>query len=112
MKIFIYILLGVVVGIIISRFIAFRKRKTVMSVGEKALKDLNEEKKMKREERKRKIMELFKKQEKVTNNDVEKLLGVSDASVTSYFDELEAEGKIKQIGGERRNTYYVLKKVD
>ena len=38
------------------------------------------------------------KKAKITNNDVEKLLNVSDASATNYLQELENEGKIKQVG--------------
>lgn len=34
----------------------------------------------------------------LTNNDVEAMLGISDATATRYFDELEKEGKVRQIG--------------
>ncbi len=43
---------------------------------------------------------------RITNDDVEKLLHVSDATATRYLDILEKEGKIKQIGKTGRNTYY------
>ena len=42
------------------------------------------------------IMSLFLKQSKITNDEVEKLLHVSDATATRYLSELEKEGKIKQ----------------
>lgn len=45
---------------------------------------------------------------KMTNNDVEKLLGVSDATATRYLDELESEGKVRQIGKTGSGVYYVL----
>jgi len=35
---------------------------------------------------------------KITNDEVEKLLHVSDATATRYLSQLEKEGKIKQIG--------------
>ena len=45
-----------------------------------------------------KIMSLFLKQSKITNDEVEKFLHVSDATATRYLSELEKEGKIKQSG--------------
>jgi Fic family protein len=44
--------------------------------------------------------------ENITNNDVEKLLGVSDATATRYLEELEKEGLIKQQGETGKYTYY------
>lgn len=42
------------------------------------------------------ILTLFVKQTMITNNEVEKLLHVSDATATRYLSTLEKEGKIKQ----------------
>jgi hypothetical protein len=44
------------------------------------------------------IMSLFLKQSKITNDEVEKFLHVSDATATRYLSQLEKEGKIKQHG--------------
>ncbi|MFZ2149678.1 MAG: hypothetical protein WAV15_00790 [Minisyncoccia bacterium] len=44
------------------------------------------------------VMSLFLKQSKITNDEVEKLLHVSDATATRYLSELEKQGKIKQNG--------------
>ncbi len=57
---------------------------------------------------KEKILESFKGlvDGRVTNNDIEKLLGVSDATATRYLEELEREGKVKQVGTEGRSVYY------
>jgi len=60
-------------------------------------------------ENKEKILTLFKQQESVSNNDIEKLLGVSDATATRYLSELEREGKIVQIGSTGRGVEYRLK---
>ena len=62
-----------------------------------------------KEGRKSQILELFKTKGELTNNDVEKFLGVSDATVTRYFDELEKEGIIEAFGDNRRATKYRLK---
>ena len=45
-----------------------------------------------------KIMEALNMKGKITNNEVEKLLHVSDATATRYLSALEKEGKIKQVG--------------
>ena len=62
-----------------------------------------------KENRKSQILELFKTKKELTNNDIEKFLGVSDATVTRYFDELEKEGVIEAFGESRRATKYRLK---
>jgi Fic family protein len=45
-----------------------------------------------------KIMGLFAKQTSITNDQVEKLLHVSDATATRYLSHLEKEGRITQSG--------------
>ncbi len=66
-----------------------------------------EQSKRKRKNKKR-ILEFLKNNEKITNNGVEKLCGVSDATATRYLDELEKEGKIRQIGTVGHTVYYRL----
>jgi len=63
---------------------------------------------LEKEARKRKIMEFFGSSlnRKATNNDIEELLGVSDATATRYLDELEKEGLIKQVGKTGNAVYY------
>lgn len=62
-----------------------------------------------KEKRKKEILGLLQKQETVTNDDVERLLNVSDATVTNYLQELEEEGRVEQIGQEGRFVSYRLK---
>ena len=45
-----------------------------------------------------KILEALNTKGKITNDEVEKLLHVSDATATRYLSALEKEGKIKQVG--------------
>lgn len=47
--------------------------------------------------------------EKITNNDVEKLLGVSNATAERYLNELEGMGKITQVGKTGQSVSYTLK---
>jgi predicted HTH transcriptional regulator len=62
-----------------------------------------------KEKNKEKILEYLKHNEKIVNNDVEKLVGVSDATAERYLNEIEKEGKIKQIGKTGHYVYYQLK---
>jgi len=57
-------------------------------------------------ERKQRIVEFLVDKDNITNDDVQKLLGVSDATAERYLNELEKEGKLKQMGGEQKDTYY------
>ncbi|MFZ2831789.1 MAG: helix-turn-helix domain-containing protein [Minisyncoccia bacterium] len=52
------------------------------------------------------VMNLFAKQTTITNNEVEKLLHVSDATATRYLSTLEKEGKIKQSGKTGKGVSY------
>jgi len=54
-----------------------------------------------------KIMYLFQNKTKITNSDVESLLGVSDATATRRLQDLETAGKIKQIGNIGQGVYYI-----
>jgi len=63
----------------------------------------------KKVDNKNKILEFIREREKVANNDIEKLLGVSDATATRYMNELENEQKVRQIGKTGNAVYYVLK---
>lgn len=60
----------------------------------------------KKVENKRKILELLNNKDSLTNNDVEMSLGISDATATRYLDELEKEGKVRQVGKTGRYVNY------
>lgn len=55
-----------------------------------------------------KILQLLEHKEAIANNDVERLLDVSDATATRYLDALEARGDIVQKGKTGRSVYYTL----
>ncbi|PIR87759.1 MAG: hypothetical protein COU10_03010 [Candidatus Harrisonbacteria bacterium CG10_big_fil_rev_8_21_14_0_10_45_28] len=82
----------------------------------KIIEEFHKETVQKKEEAKDLIVEALKKKEKnktkkhLTNNDVEALLKVSDATATRYLDELESDGKIEQKGTTGRGVKYFLKK--
>ncbi len=52
------------------------------------------------------VMSLFFQQSKITNDEVEKFLHVSDATATRYLSILEKEGKIKQSGKTGKGVSY------
>jgi len=62
------------------------------------------------EANKQKIMKTFETRETITNDEVERLLKVSDSTASRYLEMLEEEGKITQIGKAGRYVYYIKKK--
>jgi len=54
-----------------------------------------------------KIMLALTTKTKITNDEVEKLLHVSDATATRYLSALEKEGKIKQVGKTGHGVVYL-----
>jgi predicted HTH transcriptional regulator len=54
------------------------------------------------------ILGRLKKQKAITNNDVEELLNVSDATAGRYLQKLEDDKKIKQHGKTGQGVYYTL----
>ena len=53
-----------------------------------------------------KVMTLFLKKQKITNDEIEKFLHVSDATATRYLNTLEKENKIKQNGKTGKSVFY------
>jgi len=53
-----------------------------------------------------KIMTLFLKKQKITNDEIEKFMHISDATATRYLSQLEKEGKIKQSGKTGKSVFY------
>ena len=54
-----------------------------------------------------KVMTLFNTKEKITNDDVEKLLHVSDATALRYLKELVKQGKIQRVGKTGAGVEYI-----
>jgi flagellar biosynthesis GTPase FlhF len=73
---------------------------------EENLKLANETRQEKKREKINEILNLFAERQTVTNDEVEKLLHVSDATATRYLETLEKEGKIKQVGKTGKGVTY------
>jgi ribosomal protein S25 len=54
-----------------------------------------------------KILAELTKKGSITNDQVEKLLHVSDATATRYLSQLEKEGKIQQVGETGKSVKYL-----
>jgi len=73
-----------------------------------ALGKVNTERIRIKNERKEMVLGLIKENGRVSNDEVEKLLNVADSTVTNYLDELEKEGRIRQVGRTGQGVYYEL----
>ncbi len=92
-----------IAGIILGTYFGRRRKaeKPLNIVRDKEKEDVE-----KKKENLEKVREFFAGQGRVANNDIEKLLGVSDATATRYLDELEKEGLIRQVGKTGKHVYY------
>jgi len=61
------------------------------------------------QENKLKIIDYLKKNQKITNDDVENLLKVGNTSAYKYLEDMERQGIIIQKGKTGRNVHYTLK---
>ncbi|NQU83206.1 MAG: HTH domain-containing protein [Parcubacteria group bacterium] len=101
---YLYIVLFLLLAVILLVWLISGARHVVRGVC--VIKDIRDTKK---EERKKKILSLLKGKNKVTNKVLREKLNVSSKTVVNYCDELEKEGKIKQVGKVGRSTSYKLK---
>ncbi|MCH7730022.1 DeoR family transcriptional regulator [Patescibacteria group bacterium] len=93
-----------IVGVLVGGFLVWviKRRKSGFAA-------FNLKRQQAKKEGKKKILKLLKDKTSISNNDVERLLSVSDATATNYLQELENEGKIVQIGKTGRSVSYSLK---
>jgi predicted transcriptional regulator len=59
-------------------------------------------------EHRQKILDFLKDKGRASNNDIERLLMISDATATRYMQELEQDKLIRQVGITGRFVYYEL----
>ncbi len=111
----IMLVLGVWIGFLMRKIKKLEKEGAVAESGEKeieevgrALAEYNKAVQEKIGESKNRIIILLQEKGRVANDDVQKELGVSDATATRYLDDLEKDGKIIQQGSQK-GAFYVLK---
>jgi hypothetical protein len=93
-------LLPLLVGIFKTK--KSKEKKAVLSVSALVKKQAKD-----KADNKQKILKFLEGKEKITNNNVENFLGVSNATAERYLDELEKEGVLKQVGDIGQGVYYV-----
>jgi predicted HTH transcriptional regulator len=72
----------------------------------KGLAEYNQKLQEKKKQAEDKILELVKAKGKISNREAAKTLDISSASVRRYFDDLQVQGKIKQLGKDGKNVVY------
>ncbi len=60
-----------------------------------------------KQEKLEKVIGLFEEKEKITNDDVERVLSVSNTTAFRYLERLEKQGKIKQVGETGQAVFYI-----
>jgi len=101
MNIIILIAVGIFGVWIGSRLSKLQKRNRLAG-----FEKFNQARGRKKKEAKEKILKLLKEKKRITNDDVQNLVKVSDATATRYLDDLEKEGKILQQGKTGKHTFY------
>jgi len=97
MNILLSIIGGGVAGIIIGFFLWGKKKDRI---------DIPERFEVKSENLKKLKEHITETSDKITNDMVQEVLGVSDATAVRYLDELEKQGIIRQVGKTGIDTYY------
>ena len=92
---------GIVLGTYLARRRVIRKSEPFGAAQGKEPEDVK-----KKRENLEKMRQIFAERDRVANNDIESLLGVSDATATRYLDELEKQGLIRQVGKTGKHVYY------
>jgi len=94
---FVYGLIAGIAGAAVVCWVYFRFLKKPAGETEPK-RDLMDESKEKHAEMIGKAEEYIKSKSEITNDEIQNLLGVSDASAERYLHDLETQGKLKQIG--------------
>lgn len=105
METLIYFILGLVMGIAMMQIKIKSLKKENKALRGGGL-NIVEQQAGEKADHKKQILEYIAGKESITNDDVEKLLGVSDSTVQRYFDELVADGKIKRNGETGKGVFY------
>lgn len=85
------------------------KEKIVNNDENSKIGGFNEKQQRQKDENLKKIFEMVQGKGTITNNEVEKELGVSNATAERYLNELEKEGKLQQIGETGQSVIYKIR---
>src|SRR3989338_2548311 len=112
-QLLITLIIGLIIGAVMVWFLVYRNKmkglKKDGNNGNKSradkLRDLNMGAKAEKEKAKQRILDLLKEKKQISNNDIEILLSVSDATATRYLEELEKSGLVVQSGKTGKFVY-------
>jgi predicted HTH transcriptional regulator len=112
MKETIFLIIGLVVGYVAGRMMSKGNNLSVPagllpSEGEKGT-IINPEQVRQRQEHLQKVLEMAKSNNQITNDEVQKALGVSDKTTERYLQELENQGKLLQVGERGMKVAYKI----
>lgn len=97
---------GIIIGCILMYLLIRKKNRSSPARG---VTDFVEKQHENKQQGKERVLGYLKQNGNITNNDVEKLLVVSDATASRYLTELEEERKIEQVGERGRFVSYKLR---
>lgn len=97
--------LGMAAGAAVVKWLDFQK-KNKDGKAEKTKGNLIEQQAEEKRQNKEAILGILETQSPLTNNHVEQLLGVSDATAERYLQELEKEGRVRQVGKTGQGVRY------
>ena len=115
----VYILIIIIlVGVAVRFYFLLKNNENEVVLAEKekdeyaelgrGLAEYNAKLQEKKDKSKAKILEIFGGgKSQISHKDISKALGFSRTSVVRYLDELEKEGKVKQVGKVGQNVAYV-----
>lgn len=101
----IYLVIGFVVGVVFAKYWLGRWTRKDEAVS----KSLNQEQTLRKRRHLAEIVTEVNARGEITNDEIEKKLGVSDATAERYLEELEQQGKIVQIGRTGKTVKYAGK---
>ena len=99
----IYVIIIIILAVMVI-LLWGRGRETTIGICNYAL-----DRTVRKSQNKQKIIALFESGVDLSNSDIRKRLGFADRTVVRYMDDLEREGKVKQIGGTGRGVVYRTK---
>lgn len=100
MNLIIYLLIGFIVGIGVMILVMKRKMAEIMKLAPES------EDEQKKKENLVKVENYIINKVKFTNDELQHLLKVSDTTIGRYLQELEEQGKIRQVGKTGKAVYY------
>ncbi|MDP2665094.1 MAG: winged helix-turn-helix transcriptional regulator [bacterium] len=101
MNYFVLILVGVA-GVALGMYIAQRGK----TAGSASAGVLNEERAAAKQAAIEKVFSAVEQKGSITNDEVQALLGISDATAERYLQELESAGRINQVGETGKSVSY------